>query len=627
MTFAGWSGSVESLLNSEQQLLLNALTAHHRELLSMGSAASQQDAWREEIDILRAALQDCVRADERAATWSVILEFELPLEGGRRPDAVLLTGSSIAVLEFKQAAVPTRAAVDQAESYARDIGDYHRESHGHPVIPILILTRASQVAVDFDPVVITGSDELAHYLLESATPGEIDLTTWLHAPYEPLPTLVAAARRIFRDEPLPHVHAAHSHGIPQTLELIGSLVTDAESRSQRQLILVGGVPGSGKTLVGLRLVYERSETGGRGILLSGNGPLVEVLQHALRSRVFVRDLHAFIRTNGINRRTPAERIVVFDEAQRAWDRLFMYHKRGIEKSEPDLLVEIAERIPDWSVLVGLIGEGQEIYSGEEGGVAQWRDAILSSHNTSSWVVHSPPSLEDQFTGCDVRTYPELDLTASLRSRRANDLHNWVSHLLAGSLPLAARLAARITANRVGFPMYLTRDLDSAKSYARARYAEEPDKRYGLMVAAHARAPRRYGVDNHFMAMTKVKLGPWFNSPPDDPLSCCNLEIPVTEFQVQGLEVDLPIVCWGEDFLWTGSEWQLRPARARYPQRDPHRLLTNAYRVLLTRGRDGLLVFIPPEDEFDHTEHALLAAGLKPLEEAEEEVREAVGNGS
>jgi hypothetical protein len=489
-----------------------------------------------------------------------------------------------------------------------------------------VLTRASQVAVDFDPVVITGRDELAHYLLETAEPGTIDLRRWLSASYDPLPTLVAAARRIFQHERLPHVRSAESEGIPETLALIGDLISSAESGGQRKLVLVAGVPGAGKTLVGLRLVHERSTSSERGILLSGNGPLVQVLQHALGNKVFVRDLHAFIRTNGINGRTPSEKIVVFDEAQRAWDRTFMFHKRGVEKSEPELLVEIGERIPEWAVLVGLIGEGQEIYSGEEAGIAQWRDAILA--NTSSiWTVHAPPSLEGHFAGCNVETHEQLDLTTSLRSRRAQDLHAWVAHLLAGSLALAARLAARITAEKAGFPLYLTRDLDAAKEYARNRYPGEPDKRYGLMVAAHARIPRRYGVDNHFMAMSKMRLGPWFNAPPDDPLSCCQLDQPVTEFQVQGLEVDLPIVCWGEDFLWTGSEWSLRPARPQFPQHDSRRLLTNAYRVLLTRGRDGLLVFLPHESDFDLTELALLAAGLRPLEQAEGEIHAAAGNGS
>ena len=173
MAGAGWFGSIEAFLELDERTLLDALALHHQDLLAMGAAGSQEVAWREEIDILKEALRTCVEDDDEAASWSIILEFELPLEGGRRPDAVILTGGSISVLEFKQAQFPTRAAVDQTESYARDIGDYHRESHGRHVLPILVLTRSEQVAVDFDPVVITGRDDLAHYLGESALEGRI----------------------------------------------------------------------------------------------------------------------------------------------------------------------------------------------------------------------------------------------------------------------------------------------------------------------------------------------------------------------------------------------------------------------------------------------------------------------
>jgi DUF2075 family protein len=397
-------------------------------------------------------------------------------------------------------------------------------------------------------------------------------------------------------------------------------VTEAEANSERKLILITGVPGSGKTLVGLRLVYERSETAGRGILLSGNAPLVEVLQHALESRAFVRDLHAFIRTYGINGRTPAERIVVFDEAQRAWDADYMYYKRGIARSEPDLLVEAGGRIPDWAVLVGLIGQGQEIFSGEEAGIGEWREAVLRSG--SDWRVHVPPALAGTFEDCQVQAEEKLELTIPLRSRRAQLLDDWVNHLLQGNVTLAARVAARLSAHRAAFPMYLTRDLDSAKAYARLRYAGEPDKRYGLLVKAYAKVPREYGVDSHYQAQQKLKLGPWFNESPNHPLSCCQLEAAVTEFQVQGLEVDLPIVCWGENLLWTGTAWRRRPARARFPQQNPDQLLVNGYRVLLTRGRDALLIWLPPEGDFNLTEQALLAAGVVPLDEAELEVHAA-----
>lgn len=622
MTLAGWAGSVREFLATDNEVVLEHLKTHQVNQLGMGSAGAQVAAWREQISILKMTLSDCAQQMDAATEWSLILEYELPLEGGRRPDAVMLTGSSVAVLEFKQASRPVRAHVDQAESYARDLADYHGGTHGRHVLPILVLTRGEGIAVDFDPVVISGPGELSHFLLENASAGSIELAGWLAAPYEPLPTLVAAARRIFQHKPLPHVHAALAEDIPGTLRTVGELVAEAEQRRERKLVLVTGVPGSGKTLVGLRLVYEQAEARNRGILLSGNGPLVQVLQDALESRVFVRDLHAYIRSNGINGRTPSERIVVFDEAQRAWDRAFMYYKRHVETSEPEFLVDIGERIKDWAVLVGLVGQGQEIYSGEEAGIGQWRDAILAA-SADTWRIHVPPTLLDAFDGCHVTAHTELELTVPLRSRRAQILHDWVSHLLSGNLAFAARLANRMDEAAAAFPIYLTRDLDTAKSYARARYSNEPDRRYGLMVAAHARVPRRYGIDNHFMAMSKLKVGRWFNASPDDPQSCCALTEPVTEFQVQGLEIDLPIVCWGEDYLWTGSGWLLRPARSRYPQLDSGQLLTNAYRVLLTRGRDGLVIFVPPEKEFDLTEHALLAAGVRPLDQAEGELDRAV----
>jgi DUF2075 family protein len=609
-----WGGTVTEFLAESDDTLLQALTAFHNSALVMPPAGSQLDAWRDEIAIMRRAVSTCVDEDDTAGSWGIIFEYVLPLEGGRRPDVVVLAGGAVVVLEFKSGGVPNQAFVDQAEGYARDLADYHLRSHGHPVTPVLVLAGTTHTSIEGDPVAIAGTEEVAFYLAESATDGSIDLAEWLSSPYAPLPTLVAAARRIFQHEPLPHVMQAESAGIPQTLELVGQLLRATEDRGHRVLILIAGVPGSGKTLVGLRLVYERSETQGRGLFLSGNGPLVQVLQHALKSRVFVRDLHAFIRTYGIDGRKPVEKVLVFDEAQRAWDAAYMELKRGVPRSEPDLLVDASERIDGWAALVGLVGDGQEIHSGEEGGIRQWRDAIVNRPDADQWEVHCPPRLASSFAGLNVRSYERLDLTYSLRSRRAEELHEWVALLLHGSLPMAAQIARRI--EEQSFPMYVTRDLAEGKSYVRMRYGpDEADKRYGLMVSSHAKVPRHYGFDNHFMAISRLKVGPWFNADRHDPLSCCALEAAVTEFQCQGLELDLPLVCWGEDYLWHHDRWALKPVRRRYQQDDPDQLLTNAYRVLLTRGRDGLVVFAPPEARFDSTADALLRAGLRELPSA------------
>ncbi len=614
----GWAGSVEEFLSTPLEPWLLSLGEHLEGLMGYGPSAAQTDAWRTENSLLTQTLRTCTIAQPEATGWGIVFEFELPLEGGRRPDVVLLAGDTICVLEFKSAAVPEQAHRDQVTAYARDLAEYHEGSHGRRVLPILVLPGARESIAEAGEVLVADPDDLTHFLLDSAGDGLIELESWLTSPYAPLPTLVEAARRIFQHQPLPHVKRALSAEIPQTLALISDIVDEAARAGSRLLIFLTGTPGSGKTLVGLRLVYERFDTSGQATFLSGNGPLVRVLQDALQSKVFVRDLHSYLRTYGINARTPKEHILVFDEAQRAWDREYMEEKRGVSASEPELLINIGTQIPEWSALVGLVGEGQEIYSGEEGGMEGWRAALLGTPEHDKWQVHCPPGLASELQPLRVETHPRLDLTVSLRSRRAERLHEWVAKLLDAKprdLKKVAQLAIQIQGE--GFPMYVTRDLDDARHYVRTRYAGEPQRRFGLIASSHSKTLPRHGVDNHFLATRKAREAKWFNAPPDDPDSCCALTQPLTEFGCQGLELDLPIVCWGEDYRWTGAEWHLTPKRRKYPLHDPRQLLTNTYRVLLTRGRDGMIVFLPAEESLDLTEVALLAAGVRPLPETME----------
>jgi hypothetical protein len=610
----GWAGSVGEFLSTPLEVCLTSLMSHHQRLWAAAPAQSQRHAWVAELTSMAACFRSCVVALPSAADdWSVVFEFELPLEGGRRPDVVVLAGRSLVVLEFKSTAVAAQADVDQVTGYVRDLADYHAGSHHLDSLGVVVLqTAAPTFASSSGDIVVTSPSGLERYLMDAASPGTVPLADWLVSPYRPLPTLIEAARRIFRDEPLPHVHSALAAGIPETVELLGAIVDACAAKNRRAFALVTGVPGAGKTLVGLRLVYERSERTGRATFLSGNGPLVTVLQDALKSRVFVRDLHAYIKTYALNgrRRVPEENVVVFDEAQRAWDSRYMDEKKGVAFSEPELLIRIGERIDDWAVFVGLVGEGQEIHSGEEAGIAQWRDALSPPTANESWTVHCPPKLMPEFEGLDVMTSERLDLTVSLRSRRAEDLHQWVRLLLEGSLALAARQAARV--HEAKYPIYLTRDLDEARRYVRRRFEGEPDKRTGLLASSHAKRLEAHGVPNSFIATSRMNVARWYNAPPDHPESSNALQRPVTEFGCQGLELDLPIVCWGEDYQWLNEAWRLTPVRRRYPQDDPIQLLRNAYRVLLTRGRDGMVIFVPPEARFDATEIALLAAGVRHI---------------
>ena len=607
----GWAGSVCDFLAANQTAWLEALARHHVGLFNTQPSGSQQTAWRGEWDTMQTALETARSAFPSAADWSVIFEFELPFEGGRRPDVVVLAGDAVVVLEFKGAPIPTLAYLDQVAAYARDLADYHEGSRGKLVSPVLVSTSASvgpalQNAVHFEVPTTLGDR-----LLNLAEGGALDRDAWLRAPYAPLPTLVGAAQRIFRHEALPHVKRALSARVPDTVQLVSDLIESAQAEERRRLVLVTGVPGAGKTLVGLRVVYEQStDEVASSTFLSGNGPLVQVLQDALRSTVFVRDLHRFIGSHGTTDRIPKQNVLVFDEAQRAWDRDYMLSKKGVPYSEPQLLIAIADRLPRGATLVGLVGGGQEIYSGEEGGLGQWAEAIAGSPLVADWDVHCPDSLEREFGSLPCTSHDLLHLDVSMRSRRADRLHDWVIDLLAGEIDGAADKAATIQAG--SFPMYLTRELDEARAYARARYEDDPHARYGLLASSHAKLLPDFGVDNGWISTSRMKVARWYNEDAGHPRSCCALDQPVTEFGCQGLELDLPIVCWGEDVSWNRSAWSLTPIRRRYPQLQPDELLRNTYRVLLTRGRDGVVIFVPPTPQFDGTADALGGAGMHQL---------------
>ena len=604
----GWAGSVTEFLHTPLTNWLSSLNDHHAGLYSQEPSKSQIDAWVDEYKVTVSTLKNVCLAQPIAANWSVAFEYELPLEGGRRPDMVLLAGENLIVVEFKQAVRPEPSALDQVDAYARDLAEYHKESHNSEVTPILVLTRAESLSNN-GIVNVTDPDGLAALVIANAGSGERDLAIWLDSPYEPLPFLVEAARMIFNNEPLPVIRRALSTGIPEAINELEKLVERGESDGGRQLGLVSGVPGSGKTLTGLSLVYGASNKMRNSTFLSGNGPLVEVLQDALQSKVFVRDLHKFIKQYGLTKKIPSERVIVFDEAQRMWDSEMVLPKHGVNKSEPDLLITIAERLEKWAVLVGLIGEGQEIYAGEEGGIGLWNSAIAAS--TEDWSVTCASSLASSFPNANVTVNDALDLTVSLRSQQAGYLHKWVADLLDGNISSAAKISVDIRSH--AFPLYVTRDLQQAKDYVVGRYIEKPNARYGIIASSKSeRILGAHGIDTSFPATKRLKVAPWYNTGRGNPDSGCALNAAVTEFQCQGLELDFPIVAWADDYKWERSNWITKKSRSKYAIRDAFQLRKNVYRVLLTRGRDGVVAYVPEESTLDETYHILLASGMQIL---------------
>lgn len=606
----GWSGSIREFLDTPESLIERALQDHISGLFGHGASLSQVEAWIEEVTIVKHSFRNLAISRQDCLQWSLVFEYELPLEGGRRPDVIVLGPGKLIVLEFKQDTSVSRAAIDQVSAYARDLSEYHSETHDLDVIPILVPTKANDLNIQTENVFAVSPDLIASALDSLPIGNKIDLSKWIAGDYAPLPTLIAAAKMIFKNERLPAIKRAESLGVGRAVAALEKIARDARENSHRSMAFVSGVPGAGKTLVGLQFVHQESAEQVNAVFLSGNGPLVDVLSGALKSTVFVKDLHSFIKTHGLTAKIPKQHIIVFDEAQRAWDATHMDNKNRVPFSEPELLVAIGERIENWATLVGLIGQGQEINTGEEAGITGWAAALNSSKSEQEWKVFTPPRFTHEFKTHSVHEVPELDLTKSLRSRKAEDIHQWVENLLEGNVSAAALDAMKMSKD--DFNIFITRDLDLAKEYLHNRYEGYEEARYGILASAKDKSLPEFGILNGFMDTKKIKYRDWYNNSKGEANSCANLESPMTEFGCQGLELDMAVVAWGDDFLWDGGKWEMRKMRTRFPQKDPHTLRKNSYRVLLTRSRDGLVIFVPPIEKFDFTEMVLLASGTKPL---------------
>jgi hypothetical protein len=604
------------------------------------ASPEQVRAWRDAIPPLQHEIEEVLVRDVLARHYSAILEYELPLES-RRPDVLLLVGSGVMVVELKGKETPSQADIDQAAAYARDLRCYHRECWNRNVVPVLVPTRAHGYVQQISGVHVSGPDaldDLIAQLAESAPGTAIDRGTFLAASaYRPLPTLVEAARELFQSGGLRSIHRARAATDP-AVEMIARVIHQAATTKSRHLVLVTGVPGAGKTLVGLQTVHAHylddlavprayGKPTAPAVFLSGNGPLVEVLQYELRGaggagKTFVRGVKDYVRTYSSRPGlVPPEHVLVFDEAQRAFDAEMVHAKHpehGGHKSEPELFIEFAERIPEWCVVVGLIGGGQEIHVGEEAGLIQWRWAVERATGSDQWTVHAPLAVADIFDGSPVSfdLQPPLNLDTELRFHFAKDLHRFVAGVLdAKPVDALARIAESLEAD--GFHLRLTRALDAGKDYLRERYADDQQARFGLVASSKDRDLVHFGIQNDFQSTKRVRIGPWYGDHETDyrGYSCRRLESCVTEFGAQGLELDATLLAWGTDLMLSDGRWTNERARGylrRVKVRDAFQLRVNAYRVLLTRGRDACVVFCPPIPAMDETFAYLASAGFRQL---------------
>jgi len=632
----GWGSNFPTFSRTPARVIRGKLEAFLRD-----AGEKQIRAWDESIPPLQREVDEVLAVHEEASAYSTILEYELPLES-RRPDVVLLARSAVIILELKGKLSPSQADLDQASAYARDLRCYHRECERRPVIAVVVPTRAKGYIGKHAGVHIAGPDAvdgLVDDLEDDPKFPPLSPEEFLaESAYRPLPTLVQAARELFNSGKLRTIHRARAATDPAVNE-ISRIIHEAAATRSRRLVLLTGIPGAGKTLVGLRIAHAHflddlsvARANGKpaspAVFLSGNGPLVEVLQYELRGaggsgKAFVRGVKDYVKTYSSRPGLiPPEHVLIFDEAQRAFDadqvRVKHANTPGFQagRSEPEHFVEFAQRIPQWSVVIGLIGGGQEIHIGEEAGLIQWRHAVEQFGDASDWIVHGPAGLRPDFHGSRIvfEVNPGLSLDTEIRFHLAKDLHRFVDDLLESARAADnERLAARLEGE--GYHLRITRDFDTAKQYLKERYQENAEARFGLVASSKDKDLVRFGIANDYQSTKTVNYGPWYGEPESDRRSCRHLDTAVTEFGAQGLELDAVLLAWGTDLLQTEGRWSNAKAggyKRRKYVRNPFQLRLNAYRVLLTRGRDATVVFVPPLEELDETWRYLCSSGFRPL---------------
>ncbi|WP_298830102.1 DNA/RNA helicase domain-containing protein [uncultured Planococcus sp.] len=598
--------SAKKFFQMSLEEFMNQMKLNYIDICGEAAHILQENAWKDSFIMLNTHLSELKKFQVY-----MIFEYVLPREGGRRPDLLIVTSSEVLVIEFKEKARFQQADVDQVSAYTRDIQHYHQKSLEKKVISYLVPTQAiGRKRIIHHVTAISPDLLLSDIKAYCANSFSGNIEDWLNSSYEPLPSIVEAAKLIYSNKKLPSIHRANSSGLPEALAELQSIVHRAKKDNKKVLILATGIPGSGKTLLGLQFVYETylDEETKSAIFLSGNGPLVQVLQDALESKVFIQPLRNFIKHYGFNETNASpERIIVFDEAQRAWDREQVNAKHRHDASEPELLIQIADKIQGWTVVLGLVGEGQEIHIGEEAGISQWAEAVTNSEG--DWEIYSPSKLQKNFKDLqrEITYSDKLDLNTSLRSHIAEDVSQFATMLLGGSLDEAGTLLQNIYDQQ--FSIYLTRDLEKAKRYVKNRYFEDQNKRYGLIASSRSKILPRFGVDTSFQGTSNVNIAKWFNEDPLNAESGCSLKTVATEFSCQGLELDFPIVSWGEDLVWKNGKWSSN--NHRNPKaKDAHLLRINSYRVLLTRGRDGMIIYIPQDPQLDETYKLFKMMGLE-----------------
>ncbi|MFT6879364.1 MAG: hypothetical protein ACI97P_001275 [Arcticibacterium sp.] len=643
-----YSDSISNFLNEDSSSILGKLNIGYTlENLNI----KQSRAWAAQIKLLKLSL--AVLKDER-----ILFEFAIP-RMGKRADNIIVLGDHILVIEFKIGSdTYDSSGINQVVDYTLDLLNFHETSHSKSLVPILVASHAPTIENQYikagslyEPILCNDKSlKSAISNIQKINCKNSDtVLSWEMGKYKPTPTIIEAAQALYNGHSVEDIsrYEAGETSLFNTTHALSEIIELSKSSKQKSISLVTGVPGAGKTLVGLNVTNERKKVSEEenAVFLSGNGPLVTVLREALardRKRVAdelvekneqgkkfsmadarrevkpsIQNVHHFRNDYLKSNDAPNERVAVFDEAQRAWNvhqtSKFVREKHNMPDftmSEPHCLIDYMNRHEGWCSVVCLIGGGQEINTGEAG-VNEWVKTIKESF--PNWTIHysdlitdSENYLTDNSLIDWIRTNgiksSHLHLGVSVRSFRSEILSELVECLLKLKIEESKRLFSELKDN---YPIAITRNRDVYKTWLKTQ--KRGSERTGVLVSVNAKRLRPEGIDSENALSSQsddTKIANWFLNPEQDVRSSLSLEVPSTEFAIQGLELDWVCVAWGGDLSWQNGEWEFQKFRGdkwtNINGFEAQEYLVNTYRVLLTRARQGMIIFIPLGDSSDIT---------------------------
>lgn len=632
-----YSDSITGFLASSDDTILGILSSNNEFNLEQ----TQRDAWKHQITFLKKILS--------SYSGSIFFEYSIP-RMGKRIDVLLIIHNVIFILEFKVGDKSfLQSAVDQVMDYALDLKNFHETSHVHLITPILIATSAPSEIFSVNttpqndnilfPIKTNEQDikEVINAVLQFADGELIDAEHWTKGRYSPTPTIIEAAMSLYNEHSVADLTKSEAENLSETSNYILELIEESKIKKVKSICFVTGVPGAGKTLVGLNIATKSLEKGNgeTSVFLSGNGPLVDILQEALtrdkvkrekekgnrlrkgevksQVKVFIQNVHHYRDEYLKDDKAPVDHVAIFDEAQRAWDLAqtadFMKRKKGkpdFNFSEPEFLISCLDRHQDWAVVVCLVGGGQEINKGE-GGISEWIDSLNRSF--PEWNVHISSRLTDSEYGAgstieqlkprkDVIFKDELHLAVSMRSFRAEHLSLLIKNLLDLDIVESKKVFEII---KEKYPILLTRDVANARKWLKEQ--ARGTERYGIVVSSQAQRLKPFAID------VRSPMDPvhWFLDDKNDVRSSFYLEDVATEFHVQGLELDWTCVTWDADFRYSPKGWEpfsfVGDKWHHIKKEERKQYLKNAYRVLLTRARQGMIIVVPEGNIEDATRNS------------------------